>query len=107
MEDDEWSLVQKIQRGICEQQSHGENVEAELEAERQARAEAKVNKPHKGLEEANIAHEGTLAALSEVQQHPGGDGRAEKDEANTERDLGETRAGLDDAMRERANVKRT
>ena len=63
MEDDEWSLVQKIQRGICEQQSHGENVEAELEAERQARAEAKVNKPHKGLEEANIAHEGTLAAL--------------------------------------------
>ena len=38
--DDEQSLVQKIQRGIREQQSHVEDLEAELEAERQARAKA-------------------------------------------------------------------
>ena len=68
MEDDERSLVQKIQRGICEQQSHGENVEAELEAERQARAEAKVNKPHKGLEEAKLQHESTVVSLNKKRE---------------------------------------
>merc|ERR1719431_817569 len=32
--------------------------------------------------------------------------KAEKDKANLERDLGEARAGLDDGMRERANIEK-
>merc|ERR1712061_676977 len=70
------------------------------------------------LEESNIAHEGTLAALR--QKHNNNmaelgeqiDGlnknkaKAEKDKSNMERDLGETRGALDDAMRDRANIEK-
>merc|ERR1712242_184462 len=70
------------------------------------------------LEESNIAHEGTLAALR--QKHNNNmaklgeqiDGlnkmkaKAEKDKAGMERDLQEARAGLDEVMRERANHER-
>merc|ERR1712020_220696 len=70
------------------------------------------------LEESNIAHEGTLAALR--QKHNNNmaemgeqiDGlnkmkaKAEKDKAGMERDLQEARAGLDEAMRDRANHER-
>merc|ERR1712241_961346 len=70
------------------------------------------------LEESNIAHEGTLAALrqkhnnnmAEMGENIDGlnkmKAKAEKDKAGMERDLQEARAGLEEAMRERANHER-
>merc|ERR1712193_458986 len=80
--------------------------------------EAELSKLEAELEESNIAHEGTLAALR--QKHNNNmaelgeqiDGlnkmkaKAEKDKAGLERDLQEARATLDEAMRERANHER-
>ena len=80
--------------------------------------EAELAKLKGDLEESNIAHEGTLAALR--QKHNNNmaelgeqiDGlnknkaKAEKDKSGMERDLQEARQGLDEAMRDRANHER-
>merc|ERR1712223_1674503 len=80
--------------------------------------EANLAKLKAQLDESNIAHEGTLAALR--QKHNNNmagmgeqiDGlnkmktKAEKDKAGMERDLQEARAGLDEGMRDRANHER-
>merc|ERR1712241_1663336 len=70
------------------------------------------------LEESNIAHEGTLAALRQKHNNNMAEmgeqidslnkmkAKAEKDKANMERDLQECRAGLDESMRDRANHER-
>merc|ERR1739844_301150 len=70
------------------------------------------------LEESNIAHEGTLAALRQKHNNNMAEmgeqidslnkmkGKADKDKAGMERDLQECRAGLDEAMRDRANHER-
>merc|ERR1712126_236962 len=80
--------------------------------------EAELLKLKGELEEANIAHEGTLAALRQKHNNTMSDmgeqidtlnknkAKAEKDKANLERDLGEARAGLDDGLRERANIEK-
>merc|ERR1711894_446976 len=81
--------------------------------------EAELAKLKGELEESNISHEGTLAALR--QKHNNNmaelgeqiDGlnkmkaKAEKDKAGMERDLQEARASLDESMRDRANHERT
>merc|ERR1719436_1254076 len=68
------------------------------------------------LEEMNIAHEGTLAALRQKHNHTMAelgeqiDGlntnkmKAEKDKAGMERDLQEARSSLEDAVREKAEL---
>ena len=70
------------------------------------------------MEEANISHEGTLAALR--QKHNNGmselgeqidsinknKAKSEKDNAGMERDLAEEKTGLEDAMRERVNMEK-
>merc|ERR1719464_2112936 len=80
--------------------------------------EAELAKLKAELDESNISHEGTLAALR--QKHNNNmaemgeqiDGlnkmkaKAEKDKANMERDLQECRTGLDEAMRDRATHER-
>jgi myosin protein heavy chain len=70
------------------------------------------------LEEINISHEGTLAALrmkhnntmAELGEQIDGLNsnkvKAEKDKANMERDLQETRQGLEEAVREKAELDR-
>merc|ERR1712141_789133 len=70
------------------------------------------------LEEMNINHEGTLAALRQKHNNTMAElgeqidglnknkGKAEKDKSNMERDLQESRSGLDEAMREKANHER-
>merc|ERR1712184_10680 len=70
------------------------------------------------LEESNISHEGTLAALRQKHNNNMAEmgeqidslnkmkGKADKDKAGMERDLQECRAGLDEAMRDRANHER-
>merc|ERR1712241_200719 len=94
----------------------GNNTATQIELNK--KREAELAKLKGDLDESNIAHEGTLAALR--QKHNNNmaemgeqiDGlnkmkaKAEKDKAGMERDLQEARTGLDEAMRERATHER-
>merc|ERR1719443_832346 len=94
----------------------GNNTATQIELNKKREAELARLKGE--LEELNIAHEGTLAALrmkhnntmSELGEQIDGlnkmKAKAEKDKAGMERDLQEARAGLDEAMRDRANHER-
>merc|ERR1719402_180682 len=94
----------------------GSNTSTQIELNK--KREAELLKLKGELEEANIAHEGTLAALRQKHNNTMSDmgeqidtlnknkAKAEKDKSNLEKDLGEARAGLDDAMRERANIEK-
>jgi len=94
----------------------GSNTSTQIELNK--KREAELLKLKGELEEANIAHEGTLAALRQKHNNTMSEmgeqidslnknkAKAEKDKANLERDLGESRAGLDEAMRERANIEK-
>merc|ERR1711863_228704 len=94
----------------------GNNTATQIELNK--KREAELSKLKSELEESNISHEGTLAALR--QKHNNNmaelgeqiDGlnkmkaKAEKDKSNMERDLQEARSGLDEAMRDRSNHER-
>merc|ERR1719225_374247 len=94
----------------------GSNTSTQIELNK--KREAELAKIKGDLEEANISHEGTLAALR--QKHNNGmselgeqiDGinknkaKSEKDKAGMERDLAEARSGLEEAMRDRANMEK-
>merc|ERR1719400_2060085 len=94
----------------------GNNTATQIELNK--KRESELAKLKAELEESNIAHEGTLAALrqkhnnnmSEMGEQIDGlnknKAKTEKDKANMERDLQEARAGLDEAMRDRANHER-
>merc|ERR1711923_303144 len=94
----------------------GNNTATQIELNK--KREAELAKLKGELEESNIAHEGTLAALrqkhnnnmAEMGENIDGlnkmKAKAEKDKAGMERDLQEARAALDEAMRERANHER-
>merc|ERR550519_630538 len=94
----------------------GSNTTTQIELNK--KRESELLKLKGELEEANIAHEGTLAALRQKHNNTMSDmgeqidglnkskAKAEKDKANMERDLGEARGGLDEAMRERANMEK-
>jgi myosin heavy chain 6/7 len=94
----------------------GNNTATQIELNK--KRETELAKLKGELEESNISHEGTLAALR--QKHNSNmaelgeqiDGlnknkaKSEKDKSGMERDLQEARQGLDEAMRERANHER-
>merc|ERR1712242_160080 len=94
----------------------GNNTATQIELNK--KREAELAKLKGELEESNISHEGTLAALR--QKHNNNmaelgeqiDGlnkmkaKAEKDKSGMERDLQEARTGLDEAMRDRATHER-
>merc|ERR1712020_367965 len=94
----------------------GNNTSTQIELNK--KRESELAKLKAELEESNIAHEGTLAALrqkhnnnmSEMGEQIDGlnkmKAKSDKDKAGMERDLQECRAGLDEAMRERANHER-
>merc|ERR1711973_813701 len=94
----------------------GNNTATQIELNK--KREAELFKLKEELEESNIAHEGTLAALRQKHNNNMAEmgeqidslnkmkAKAEKDKANMERDLQEARAGLDEAMRDRANHER-
>merc|ERR1711981_402532 len=94
----------------------GSNTSTQIELNK--KREAELLKLKGELEEANIAHEGTLAALRQKHNNTMAEmgeqidglnknkAKAEKDKAGMERDLQEARAGLDEVMRERANHER-
>merc|ERR1712051_464953 len=94
----------------------GNNTATQIELNK--KREAELAKLKTELDESNIAHEGTLAALrqkhnnnmSEMGEQIDGlnkmKAKAEKDKAGMERDLQEARGSLDEAMRDRANHER-
>merc|ERR1719350_57498 len=94
----------------------GNNTATQIELNK--KREAELAKLKAELDESNIAHEGTLAALrqkhnnnmSEMGEQIDGlnkmKAKAEKDKAGMERDLQEARGSLDEAMRDRANHER-
>merc|ERR1712051_1123933 len=94
----------------------GNNTATQIELNK--KREVELAKLKTDLDESNIAHEGTLAALrqkhnnnmSEMGEQIDGlnkmKAKSEKDKAGMERDLQEARAALDEAMRDRANHER-
>merc|ERR1712142_1022351 len=94
----------------------GSNTSTQIELNKRRGAE--LHKLKSDLEESNIAHEGTLAALRQKHNNTMSDlgeqidtinknkAKSEKDKMNMERDLQETRAGLDESMRDRANIEK-
>merc|ERR1719367_953384 len=94
----------------------GSNTSTQIELNK--KREAELSKLKVDLDEANIAHEGTLAALRQKHNNSMAslgeqiDGinknkaKSEKDKAGMERDLQEARTGLEEAMRDRANMEK-
>merc|ERR1719427_5142 len=94
----------------------GSNTTTQIELNK--KREAELAKLKCDLEENNIAHEGTLAALRQKHNNTMAEmgeqidnlnkmkSKSEKDKAGRERDLQETRGGLDESMRDRANVEK-
>merc|ERR1719507_136170 len=94
----------------------GNNTATQIELNK--KRESELAKLKAELDEINFNHEGTLAALrqkhnnnmSEMGEQIEGlnkmKAKAEKDKAGMERDLQEVRAGLEEAMRDRANHER-
>ena len=94
----------------------GNNTATQIELNK--KREAELGKLKNELDEANIHHEGTLAALR--QKHNSNmaelgeqiDGlnkmkaKTEKDKSGMERELQEAKVTLDEAMRDRANLER-
>jgi myosin heavy chain 6/7 len=90
----------------------GNNTSTQIELNK--KREAELAKLKAELEESNIAHEGTLAALRQKHNNNMSEmgeqidslnkmkAKAEKDKSNMERDLQEARSGLEEAMRDRA-----
>merc|ERR1712165_122966 len=94
----------------------GNNTATQIELNK--KREVELAKLKAGLDELNINHEGTLAALRQKHNNNMAEmgeqidslnkmkAKSEKDKANMERDLQEIRAGLEEAMRDRANHER-
>merc|ERR1719411_1513183 len=94
----------------------GSNTSTQIELNK--KREAELAKLKSDLEESNIAHEGTLAALRQKHNNSMSElgeqidsinknkAKSEKDKAGMERDLAEARSGLEEAMRERANMEK-
>ena len=94
----------------------GNNTATQIELNK--KREAELAKLKAELEESNISHEQTLAALrqkhnntmSELGEQIDGinkmKAKAEKDKSNMEKDLQDIRSSLDESMRERANIEK-
>ena len=94
----------------------GSNTSTQIELNK--RREGELGKLKVDLEESNISHEGTLAAMRSKHNNTMSElgenidslnknkAKSEKDKAGMEHDLMDARAGLDDTMRERANMEK-
>merc|ERR1719282_1805234 len=94
----------------------GSNTSTQIELNK--KREAELAKIKGDLEESNISHEGTLAALRSKHNNSMAElgeqidainknkAKSEKDKAGMERDLQEARSGLEEAMRDRANMEK-
>merc|ERR1719443_2839130 len=94
----------------------GSNTGTQIELNK--KREAELAKLKAELEEANIAHEGTLAAMRSKHNNTMAEmgenidtinknkAKSEKDKAGMERDLAEAKTGLEEAIRERSNMEK-
>merc|ERR1711892_103697 len=94
----------------------GSNTSTQIELNK--RREGELGKLKVDLEESNISHEGTLAAMRSKHNNTMSElgenidslnknkAKAEKDKAGMEHDLMDARAGLDDTKRDRANMEK-
>ena len=94
----------------------GSNTSTQIELNK--KREMELAKLKGELEESNIGHEGTLAVLRQKHNNTMAElgeqidglnknkAKSEKDKSGMERDLGEARACLDEAMRDRSNIER-
>jgi len=94
----------------------GSNTSTQIELNK--KREAELAKLKADLDEANIAHEGTLAALRQKHNNTMAElgeqidsinknkAKSEKDKAGMERDLQEARGNLEEAMRNRSNTEK-
>merc|ERR1712227_663993 len=89
----------------------GSNTSTQIELNK--KRESELAKLKGDLEESNIAHEGTLAALRQKHNNSMSELGEQIDSINKnkakagmERDLAEARGGLEEAMRERANMEK-
>merc|ERR1712121_76256 len=110
--DDEATLGSKYAKQIKELQARIEELDEELAVER-------GNRPKGELEELNIAHEGTLAALrmkhnntmadlgEQIDNLNANKVKSEKDKANMELDLRDSRCDLEDAVKGKAELDKT
>merc|ERR1719464_2705106 len=101
--------------GTCLEQA-GSNTSTQIELNK--KRESELAKLKSDLEESNIGHEGTLAALRQKHNNSMSElgeqidsinknkAKSEKDKAGMERDLQEARGGLEEAMRDRANMEK-
>merc|ERR1712004_437645 len=109
-------LSRDIEDLVAKLEDAGNNTATQIELNK--KREAELAKLKSELDESNIAHEGTLAALRQKHNNNMSEmgeqidslnkmkAKAEKDKAGLERDLQEVRAGLDEGMRGRANHER-
>merc|ERR1712042_179407 len=131
--EDEHTLGSKYGKQIKELQGRIDELDEELAIERQSRAKAEKNRTilshdiedlggrleeagsntstQVELEESNISHEGTLAAMRSKHNNTMSElgeniDTLNKNKAGMERDLMDARAGLDETMRERANMEK-
>merc|ERR1711983_54169 len=121
--DDETTLASKYSKQIKELQTRlekldedGNNTSTQIELNK--KRESELAKLKMDLDELNLSHEGTLAALRQKHNNNMTEmgeqidslnkmkTKSEKDKANMERDLQECRAGLEESMRDRANHER-
>merc|ERR1719330_762800 len=89
-----------------------------LQIELNKKRESELAKLKSDLEESNISHEGTLAALRQKHNNSMAElgeqidsinknkAKSGKDKAGMERDLAEARSGLEESMRDRANMEK-
>merc|ERR1712214_277197 len=95
----------------------GNNTATQIELNK--KREAELAKLKNDLEESNIAHEGTLASLRQKHNNAMADmgdqidqlnkmkAKIEMEKGKMERDLMEAKTGLEDTMRDRANLEKT
>merc|ERR1712238_388885 len=117
--DDEQSIVAKLQKAIKEIQARVEEMEEELEAERQARAKAEVQKLRKDLEEAHIQQESTLTNLKKKHQDAVAEmseqidqlskmkAKIEKDKNQIMHEIQDVRAATDEIVRSKASAEKS
>merc|ERR1719239_642396 len=112
--EDESTLGGKYGKQVKELHTRVEELDEELFLERQHRAKAEKNRSvlsrdiqdlGSRLEEAG-SNTSTQIELNKKREAELMKLKAEKDKANMERDLGEARSSLDEAMRERANMEK-
>merc|ERR1719327_1425412 len=82
-----------------------------LQIELNKKRESELAKLKSDLEESNIGHEGTLAALRQKHNNSMAElgeqiDSINKNKAGMERDLAEARSGLEESMRDRANMEK-